>query len=222
MTSGTLAAVLKQKIEQVTADLRASTPMAEIARAGRFPPRALAFYLESLRFMFEQSQQNLASASLVSEARGESGLAEYFTRKRAEEDGHDAWARHDLSLLPGTATQHIQPALAVVRLTELQRTLLAKHGMLFVAYVLWAEYFTALVGDEWLEALAHSGYRRDQLSAVTEHVALDGAHALDGFAALETLWRGEPSAFELCAAVDQAAHEFKLFCDEVCSVAAHS
>lgn len=196
--------------------------MASMARDGQFPARALALYLESLRYLFTQSQQNLQLACDVTKQRGDLALAECFSRKAREERGHDVWALRDLSQLPAAATQGIQPAHAVVRLAELQRSLLAQHALYFFVYALWAEYFTVLVGDEWIEALGRSGYAPQQVSAVTNHVIADRAHARDGFDALDELWSGEPSLEQLCAAVAEAAREFKNFCDEVCAAAAHA
>jgi len=193
-----------------------------MARSGRFPPRALAFYLESLRYLFGQSELNVERAIATLRQRGDAHHAQYFEEKIVEERGHAAWAQDDLRQLPDAATRDVRPAQAVVRLIELQRSFVAQHPLYFVVYILWAEYFTALVGDEWIEALACSGYGQQQLSAVVQHVAADRGHAPEGFAALERLWRGEPSIAELCAAVERAAREFEAFCDEVCAVAAHS
>lgn len=222
MVSQTVSSAVQQTIERVTADLRASTPLADLARSGRFPPRALAFYLESLRYLFAQSELNVDRAIVTLRSRGELRYAEYFVEKIADERGHAAWAQRDLSQLSAAATRDIQPAQAVMRLIELQRCLFERHPLYFVVYILWAEYFTVIVGDEWVEALAGSGYEQRQLSAVVNHVEADREHVRAGFEALARLWRGEPSIAELCEAVELASSEFAAFCDEVCSIATQS
>jgi hypothetical protein len=214
---GTVGDELRATIERLAEQLRRTSPMAHIARAGRFTPAALALYLESLRYLFVASQRNLGRASTLAEELGDAGLAQYFARKHAEERGHDAWASADLSQLPAAATERVRPARSIVRLTELQAQLLDRHPLYFVAYALWAEYFTVLVGDEWIEALSHSGYRDKQLSAVVNHVDADREHARASFAQLDQLWRGEPSIDQLCAAVEDAAREFENFCNELCA-----
>jgi hypothetical protein len=219
---GTVSFELRVTIERLAEQLRRTSPMAHIARAGRFTPAALALYLESLRHLFVASQRNLGRANTLAQVLGDARLAEYFARKLAEERGHEVWASADLSQLPASSTERVEPARAILRLTDLQETLLARHPLYFVAYALWAEYFTVLVGDEWIEALGHSGYREKQLSAVVNHVHADREHARASFAQLDELWRGEPSLEQLCAAVEEAAHEFENFCNELCAATGYA
>lgn len=222
MVGQSVGTTVRVTIERLTAELRQSTQLVNIANAGRFPPRALGLYLDSLRYLFVQSQRNLQLAATVTRERGDNQLAEYFARKAAEEHGHDAWAMHDLSLLPAASTQGIRPARAVLRLAELQRSLLARHPFCFFAYALWAEYFTSLAGQEWIEALGQSGYSPGQLTAVGNHVIADREHAREGFDVLDELWRGEPSCKELCEGIMEAVREFENFCGEVYAVATHT
>lgn len=219
MVAPSIGTEVQETIERLTAQLRERSPMLSIASAGRFSPRALALYLESLRYLFQQSQRNLQLASEVTQLNGDPRLAVHFAQKAAEERGHDAWAATDLSQLPAAATHVLEPLQSVVRLAELQRSLLSRHPLLFFVYALWAEYFTVLVGDEWIEALRHSGYRPDQLSAIRNHTIADREHAREGFEVLTALWNGEPSRDELCAAIAEAATTFERFCDEVCAEA---
>lgn len=219
MVAPSIGNAVQETIERLTAELRERSAMLSIANAGRFSPRALGLYLESLRYLFQQSQRNLQLASEVTKLHGDPRLAEHFAHKAVEERGHDAWALTDLSQLPAAATQRLQPLQSVVRLAELQRTLLSRHPLFFFVYALWAEYFTVLVGDEWIAALRHSGYAPSQLSAIRNHTIADREHAREGFDALNTLWHGEPSREELCAAIAEAAHAFERFCDEVCAEA---
>jgi hypothetical protein len=219
MVAPSIGSAAQETIERLTAELRERSPMLSIANAGRFSARALGLYLESLRYLFQQSQLNLQLASQVTRLRGDPRLAEHFAHKAVEERGHDAWALNDLSQLAAAVTQGLHPLPSVVRLVELQRTLLSRHPLLFFVYALWAEYFTVLVGDEWIDALKHSGYAPGQLSAVGNHVSADRDHAREGFHVLDALWRGEPSREELCAAIAEAAKTFEGFCDEVCAEA---
>jgi hypothetical protein len=91
--------------------------------------------------------------------------------------------------------------------------------MCYAAYILWAEYLTALLGAEWLAALAASGYSRDQLSSVSKHLDADREHAPRGFEEIDALWQAEPSGAVVFEAVDDAARLFRAFCDEICAEA---
>jgi hypothetical protein len=218
----TLATLLRSAIESWADDLRQKTALGTLARQGKLPPRALALYLESLRFLFINSQLNLAAASVVSQNLGQRELAEYFASKAKEEIGHDRWAIEDLSRLPDAAIVGVCPSPAIVSLVEWQRSLIAQHPVCFVAYAVWAEYFTVLLGDEWLESLAASGYERGQVSAITKHLLADRDHAARGFADIDRLWHGEPAAGVILHAVGRAGEIFEHFCDEICGEAARA
>jgi hypothetical protein len=214
MTS--LAVLLRQSIEQWAEELRTTSPLGHLARAGNVTPRALALYLESLRYLFQHSQRNLQLAAEQADRMGMPHVALYFVRKTNEERGHDAWAVDDLTHLPHASVANLTPALSIVRLVELQRSLIAEHPMCFVAYALWAEYFTVLVGDEWLDALSSCGYQRSQVSSIAKHVEADREHAASGFNEIEQLWQGQPEPAVLLDAVARACRAFESFCDEIC------
>jgi hypothetical protein len=211
----TLATQLKTAIESWADDLRQKSALGAVARQGKLPPRAVALYLESLRYLFQNSQLNLALASAACKSSGQSELAEYFASKAHEEIGHDRWASDDLSRLPEAAVIGVCPSPAIVSLVEWQRALIVQHPVCFVAYALWAEYFTVLLGDEWLDALAASGYEREQVTAITKHLLADGEHAARGFADIDRLWHGQPAAAVILHAVERAGQIFERFCDEI-------
>jgi hypothetical protein len=211
-----VACLLKESIERWAEALPRTTALQDIARRGELHPRAFAQYLESLRLLFVESQRSLALAAERAEQLGDSPLAAYFRRKVEEEHGHEAWASADLAQLTAAESDGVAPACSIVRLVELQRELITQHPICFVAYALWAEYFTVLLGDEWLDALAANGYGREQVSSVAKHVAADREHAATGFEVLERLWCGQPDQATLLRGVDRACEAFRAFCDEIC------
>lgn len=210
---------LRLAIEHSADDLRRNSALARLVKSGRITPRAIALYLESLRYLFSHSEQHLLSAARRADVLGEPGLGHYFREKAIEEKGHDSWASADLARLPAASSAGIEPAQAVRGLVLLQKTLIAQHPMSYAAYVLWAEYLTTLLGDEWLAALAAAGYTRDQLSAAAKHLDADREHVLRGFADIEALWHGQPDPVLVLSAVERAAELFRAFCDEICSEA---
>jgi hypothetical protein len=211
-----VAVRLKESIEEYAEALSSSSALQAIAQRGELRPRAFAQYLESLRQLFQESQRSLALAAERSEQLGDAPLAEYFWRKVGEEHGHDEWASDDLAQLPAAASFEVSPARSIGRLIALQRELIAVHPICFVAYSLWAEYFTVLLGDDWLAALAANGYERGQVSAVAKHVDADRAHAAHGFAVMDRLWRGQPDQATVLRGVERAGAIFRAFCDEIC------
>jgi hypothetical protein len=196
----TLATQLKLGIEEWAHDLLRDSLLLELAKQGKLPPRAFGLYLESLRYLFEQSQQNLNAAAAAAQRIGHPELAAYFDRKAHEE-------------------RDLRPTRAIEDLVALQRALIEQHPVYMLVYTLWAEYFTVLLGDEWLDALSISGYGRAQVSSIAKHLDADREHAAAGLVEVDRLWRGHPERSLLLAVVDRAGRIFSRFCDEICGEA---
>ena len=194
-------------------------PLAELARSGKLPSSAMAAYLESLRVLFGSAEHNLQTALERATQLQTPALAAYFERKLLEEVGHDRWAADDLRKLPGVAKRELSAVPSALRLIELQRTLIAEHPLCYVAYILWTEYFSVLVGDSWLDALETSGYARSQVTAIAKHIEADREHAAAVLREIDTLWQGDPPLVSMVRAVEQACCTFESFCAEVLSVA---
>jgi hypothetical protein len=211
--------VLREMIERCANELRETSALAMLVKQGRITPRAIALYLESLRYLFAHSPDLLRSAAQRCDELGRTAMADYFRNKVHEEQGHDNWASSDLARLPAAISEGVRPAQAVIELVTFQRRLISRDPMCYAAYVLWAEYLTALLGAEWLAALAASGYSRDQLSSVAKHLEADREHAPRGFAEIEAFWQAEPAGAVVFEAVADAARLFRAFCDEICAEA---
>jgi hypothetical protein len=215
----TLATQLKAAIEHWVGELRSTTELGNLARQGKLSQRAVALYLESLRYLLHHSQRNLVIASATSKHSGDAELARYFAHKAGEENGHELWAIDDLARFPDGVVAGLKPSPAIVSLVELQRTLIDEHPVCFVAYCLWAEYFTVLVGDEWLDGLGQSGFERNRISSIDKHLATDREHAARGFDEIDRLWQGRPDRSAILAVVERAGRTFERFCSEICGEA---
>ena len=218
MTSS-LASELRTSIERWALQLRDTSALSALVQKQQLTPRALAFYLESLRHLFQNSEQHLPLALQKAEELGDETLAAHFRRKIEEEDGHDLWAIEDLAKLPSTVTTGQRPADAVTELLALQRQLIGQHPIYFAVYILWAEYFTVLLGDDWLAALESCGFPRSGVSAISKHLAADREHTRRSFDEIDSLWRGAPSADLLLRSIERAGELFEAFCDEICAEA---
>lgn len=210
-----LSHLVKTSIDEWAARLRRESPLVLAAERGEVGPRALALYLESLRYVFANSQANIRAAAARADELSLPDLAAYFREKATEEQGHEQWAANDLTQLPTQAVHGVEPAAGARALVALQGRLIAQHPICFLAYAVWAEYLTASLGDEWLRLLARSGHQRSAVTAVANHVEADVEHALEGFDALDRLWPGEPEAAEILAGVEQAERGFEAFCTEI-------
>lgn len=210
-----LADALKQQIETWAADLVQNSRLGELTRSGKLPAAGLAMYLVSLRYHLVHSQANLARAAERSRTLGLSEIAQYFDQKAREERGHERWADNDLRQLPESALGDGLLATHMIELVALQSTLIDRHPICFVAYVLWAEYGTVLIGDVWLAALERSGFARTQVTAVDNHLDNDRLHAAHALRELDRLWNGNPDATTVHTGVTTASRLFTGFCDEI-------
>jgi ferritin len=210
-----LAEELKQTIEDWSDGLVARSPITDVLRRGALTPRAMALYLESLRYLFEGSERNLRIAAERCESLGRKELAAYLRKKASEENGHDRWAIADLAKLPPSATAGIRPASSVVALVDLQTKFIMDEPLYFVAYLQWTEYFSVYVGDLWLDALAMSGYERTQVSAIHNHLETDREHAAVGFREIDALARDFPHPERLIDAVEKSGRVFESLLEEI-------
>jgi len=217
-----LSSLVKSTIDSWATRLRAESPLTAAAERGELSPRALALYLESLRYVFTHSQANIRAAGLRADALQLTELADYFRAKSSEEQGHEQWAENDLQQLPSDAVRGIEPANACLALVALQEVLIDQHPLCFLAYTVWAEYLTASLGAEWLSLLASCGYDRTAVSAVAKHLEADADHAFEGFDALDRFWKGAPGAADILASVEQAERGFEAFCTEISELDRHA
>ena len=213
---------LKQQIEDWSSQLLCTSPLLILAQRGELSPAALAKYLGSLHYLFASSEQNLRRAAARAQQLGLRELAEHFAHKARQENGHADWAEADLTQLPEPARAHSAPARELLRLVALQGRLIERHPICFLAYALWAEYFTVLVGEDWLSALARAGYERGRVSAVARHLEADREHAATGLAVIDGFWTGDPALEEITTGINEACHIFERFCIEVCVMSTHA
>jgi hypothetical protein len=210
-----IAVQLKQSIERYADELVKRSPIAEILARGGLTPRAMALYLESLRYLFACSERNLRLAADRCDLLGRPEIAAYLRRKASEEDGHDRWAIDDLAQLPPAATAGIRPAQAILALVELQAELIETEPLYFVAYLQWTEHFSVYVGDLWLDALAMSGFQRTQVTAIHNHLETDREHAAAGFREIDTLARDFSHPERLIDVVEKAGRVFESLLEEI-------
>ena len=213
-----MATAISERLRTLTDDwareLRRS-PLFKLIASAHLPPRALAFYLESMRQLIYYSERNLAVAGTRCRELEQLGLVDYFERKSIEENGHDRWSEADLARLPHAATNALRPAAAIQALLELQQRAIATHPICFAAYVVWAEYMTAILGDESVAMLVACGYERSQLTTLTKHTEADREHSLRGFEELAGLWRQQVDAEQVVETVRTACALFGGFCQEI-------
>lgn len=214
--------VLKSDIERFAAEVRGTNELFAKARAGAVGPRAMAVYLSSLLHLVRHTPSCLADAEARARQLGQLALAEYLGRKRVEEIGHDVWAEQDLEVL--RAHHDVGAAGCAGAMEELVayvRELARCRPLEYVAYMLFAEYLTVLLGPEWVRTLEERcAIPANAVSIVTRHAELDRAHAAAGFAEVEGLLRSGCELSDLRRTLVGTMDLFARFTREISAIAA--
>ena len=86
----------------------------------------------------------------------------------------------------------------------------------YVAYILFVEYLTVLIGPEWINALAdHCGIPRQAMSVISRHADLDKEHAAEGLHTLDALIGKQAGLHELRVTLSASMRYFSKFTQEI-------
>lgn len=216
-----IAAALRVDIERLAGDVR-SSPLLARAAGGTLRAEHLAAYLASVHRLVQQTPVHLAEARRRAEAAGDRRLAAHFEAKLGEEHGHDAWAERDLhrvGRMRRSMATSATVAPSMMSLVDYVGTLVQRAPVLYLAYILVAEYVTVLLGPEWLHQLeARCGIPRSAMTVVGNHAELDQAHTQEAFDHIDELV-GDPRLLpQLRAVVVESLRLFNAFCSEVVTI----
>jgi len=209
-----IAEILRLDVERCAREARATNPLFHRAASGAMTRTEAGRYLASMRRLLQDTFGHLIRARDNSEARGDHELARYFTSKLAEEVGHDQWAEQDLARLGTLAPYGVTPVLDELRayLTET----IDRDPSLFLAYILFAEYVTVILGSEFVRLAAECGIPAEALTVVSNHVELDQHHVAEGLTEIDALV-GDPAQLEpLREVLATSFGFFQRFGAEVC------
>jgi hypothetical protein len=214
-----LGDALRVHIEAFAAAAKDRNALYVKAIDGQLTPAHLARYLANIHQLVLHTPVHLRRARAEAARRGDASLAAHFERRLGEEEGHDVWAARDLQRL-GSDTRRPPHAVA-----EGMRALLAfiartidEDPALYLAYILFAEYLTVLMGPAWLELLEERcGIPRAAMSVIGNHAELDKEHVQEALEEIDDLV-GDPAKLpRLRSVLDETFVLFDRFCDDVTS-----
>lgn len=181
---------LKEEIEVYADRLRSSSRLLALALAGEVPPAVVATYLANVRYLIVCTPRLLRRAERRALLLGREGVAAFFAAKVDEEAGHERWADQDLAGLRSLFQVSAEPgprATIAALAARLEADIDAQPAS-YMGYAVFAEYFTVLLGPEWVNALSSCcGIPRSSLTVVDYHVEFDRHHAAAGFAQVSAL-----------------------------------
>ena len=206
---------LTEDIEAFAARMRQSRLMLQ-AQQGRVSRKTVERYLRAIHYLVRHTPVHLELARKRAEFLCETELAGYFERKAGEESGHDRWAEADLVALGASLDGGAVSVSSVVALEKYLRKIIEEDPGRYLAYILFAEYFTVLMGSEWVQTLEQRcGVPPRSMSVIERHVDLDKGHVVDGIREIETLISDPERLERLHETLEQSMRYFAAFCDEL-------
>ncbi len=170
---------ITQKIESDSDRIASECAFLRKAKQGTLTQEEIDLYLYNLAYAFGHTPTHLRLAIQTAEARGEKDLKAFLDEKIREETGHDGWAKNDLkSRGARLETLTVTPATqeGMKRIGQLA----SQEPNLYLAYIVFTEYFTVLKGPEFLQHLKkHLGIPETQMTAIAYHAVLDQKHVAD-------------------------------------------
>jgi pyrroloquinoline quinone (PQQ) biosynthesis protein C len=213
-----ISATLKLDIETYASRLRSSNRLFKRAQCGELTPGAIAGYVANLRFLVQHTDVNLKLARTRAEQLGRKKLAAFFEEKAHEEEGHDRWAEKDMVTLKTMfgVTSSAEPARSIRDLLDYLRAMITEEPTQYLAYILFVEYLTVLMGPEWLRMLEERcGIPASAMTVVGNHVALDKEHVAKGLQEIDLLVEDGQQVDGLRRALRTSMEYFEGFCDEI-------
>jgi hypothetical protein len=215
----TISDILRRDIDEFADRFRARSELLRRARNGALSPDLVGRYLRSLQYLIRNTIVHLSLAEARAKALGQDDLAAHFAAKRSEEQGHDRWAEADIARLCERFVVAVpdEPSPGIVAIVEANTRIVHDEPRVYLAYMLFAEYITVVLGPEWLSALADKcGIPVDYMTVVDKHVELDKDHATEGCMAIDDFFDASPSDAARVA-LRGMMERFTAFCDGLCA-----
>lgn len=213
-----IADALKFEIEAHVVRTRAHNRLFKMAHDGRATAEIMARYLSNVRYSISQTPPMLERAKRSALARGERALAEHFAHKLGEETGHDRWAEHDIEVLASHRAARFEgrPEQSILALYDYLEPAVDQDPRVYLAYMLWAEYFTVLAGSEFVTAvIERCEIPPEAITSVSHHVELDREHTSEGLEAIDRLVEDPAMLAPMRESMRRAMAFFDRFCDEL-------
>jgi hypothetical protein len=216
-----ISAALQREIEAYALELLDRGVLFNAARHGKLTPDAIAVYVANLRLLVQHTEINLRLARDRAEQLGMPDLAKHFAHKLSEEVGHERWAENDLASLRADfrLTSSVRVSSSIKGLLAYLREAIGENPVRYLAYILFAEYLTVLVGPELLALLEQRcGIPQSSMTIVGRHAELDKLHVSEGVSEIDALVTDDNYLAPLLETLGRSMQYFDSFCAEICAV----
>lgn len=204
---------LRLEVERYAARARRTNALYVRAQEGTLGPKHLTAYLTGIHWLVLHTPLHLNVAVARANELGDAALARHYVHKLEEEQGHHAWAENDLERMALAAPRSIGVHPSMKELVAYIEGLIQDDPTLYLAYILFAEYLTVILGGEWLSILeARCGIPRASMSVIDNHATLDREHVGEGLAVIDSLVADPKKLPRMREALLGSARRFDAFC----------
>ena len=213
---------LRLEIELYAATMRKKNPLFTKAEDGTLSRAHVARYLANIHYLIRHTPVYLERARERALALGDTRLAEHYTHKLDEEQGHDAWAERDVERVSRTSdvVPRLDNAVAMRELVDYLGMIIDEDPALYLAYILFAEYLIVLLGPEWLALLeSRCGIPHSSMTVIGNHAELDKNHVEEALDEIDELVGDPVKLPRMREVLRDSILFFDRFCAEVTATA---
>lgn len=206
---------LRLEVERYASRARRTNALYTRAREGSVLPRHVAAYLTGIHYLILHTPVHLNLAKARAAERGDVELARHYAHKLGEESGHHVWAESDMEHLAETSVDATCSGVhqSVKDMVQYVEAVINEDPSLYLAYILFMEYVTVILGPEWIDLLeSRCGVPRASMSVIDNHATLDRGHVDEGLAVIDALVGDPKKLSRMREALIGAAKHFDLFC----------
>jgi hypothetical protein len=209
-----IADALRLEIERYAVRMRRTNPLYSRAADGTLTVEHLTRYLTAIHSLVAHTPLHLQRAYVRASAAGDDALANHYRSKLGEEAGHDEWAARDLAAMHAGREPRSQVVHPHMRsLIAFIEEVIERDPTLYLAYILFAEYLTVLLGGDWIELLeSRCGIPKTWMSVIGNHAELDKEHVGEAFVVIDDLVGDPRKLVSMREVLTGAMARFDSFC----------
>jgi hypothetical protein len=214
-----IATALRVEIERYAQRARHDNPLFWKAEAGSLTAACIAKYLANLHHLLLHTPACMTRARHQALQMGAAPLASHFAHKLGEEDGHDAWAEHDIDKVSAQLPTRVPRPEVLDSMHDLVSfigRIIDEDPCLYLSYLLFVENLTVLLGPEWLRLLEdRCGIPCSSMTVVKNHADLDREHVEEALDTIDALVADPQKLPRMREVLLESMAHFDRFCAEI-------
>ncbi len=188
-----IAAQLKKDIESFYQRCLKDNPLFVRIMNGQVTVNEISQFTTDVLYLISHTPIYLKLAEKLAREKNMGRIANYFEEKITEEEGHDEWAKSDLSNMKKShAVNSASVSSGMKKMVSYIEKIIRENPNNYVPYIFFAEYFTVIATPPLVSALKKNlRFDESMLSVFTNHAELDKHHVAEGMTAIDSIYSGK-------------------------------